>query len=566
MNDVSDHAPRNVASRSADNARRPGSLTLVRLLMFAPLVAVTIAAGACDREPLSDGGNCTYQGKTLAKGVSIPAGDGCNTCSCGADGQVACTLIGCVDAGSDGTPRDVVGDFTCTAEGCGGFCTYEGIVYPAGATIPALDGCNTCACTANGVACTEKACIDAGQPGSCTYAGKAYPVGATFSATDGCNTCSCSTAGVACTKVACLDGGGADRGTTGVCTPGQDQTCNENPALSSLRGKCQPDGTCVCASGAPNPSTGRCADVTTGCEIRPGELLPFGTSFLCADGCNTCTCVEPIPIVTMTDLPCGGPNACNLDEALYDYGFIGGLVAYRDHARLTPNSINGGDYGIWRTYTSRDAETGTVLEPCSVGLPRCGDPAAIDIGDIIADLSDPTVQKALLSTDPSPLLFGLDTRPADSPVFSIKRGAREILIGAPCDGASGCADIPPAVAKLENDLLALNQQQLASPRCAAITTGAFDCGSTKCQTGFEYCARATANAAQPAQKIATCRPYPSSSCTTCDCAAQDAFAVLGSVGSLSCAMASNYECFDGLGGKLMNGSSSGTLTIICVAR
>ena len=608
MNDVSGHAPRNVASRSAKSARAAASLALLRLLAFAPLLAVTVAVGACDSEPLANTGTCIYQGETFAKGVSIPAGDGCNTCSCRADGQVACTLIGCVDAGSDGAPDDVVGDFTCTAEGCVGSCTYEGNVYPAGAavpsndgcntcscqqdgqvactlracgdassdasstcsyggetyssgaTIPALDGCNTCTCTANGVACTEKACLDSGQPGSCTYAGTPYLVGATFPATDGCNTCSCSTAGVACTKVACLDGGVADGGATGVCTPGQDQTCNENPAISSLRGKCQPDRTCLCASGAPNPSTGRCPDVTTGCQISPGEFLPSGTSFPCADGCNTCTCVGSV--VTMGNPLCGGPNACNLDEALYDYGFIGGLVAYRDHARLFPNSINGADYGMWRTYTSRGTEATTVVATCPVGLPQCGDPAAIDIGDIIADLGDPAVQAALLGTDPSPLLFGLDTRPVDSPIFSIKRGAREMLIGAPCNGASGCAEIPPALAKLENDLVALDRQQLASPRCAAIATGTFSCGSTKCQTGFEYCARATANGAE---KVATCRPYPSSSCTTCDCVAQDALAVLGTVSSPSCAMASNYECYDDLGYKLWETYSSGALSIICAA-
>jgi hypothetical protein len=79
-------------------------------------------------------------------------------------------------------------------------------------------------------------------------------------------------------------------------------------------------------------------------------------------------------------------------------------------------------------------------------VPKCGDPAAIDIGDIIADLSDPTVQKALFSADPSPFLFGLDTRPVDGRVFSINRGNRQILIGEPCNGASGCTQAATTVA------------------------------------------------------------------------------------------------------------------------
>jgi len=46
---------------------------------------------------------------------------------------------------------------------------------------------------------------------------------------------------------------------SGVCEPGADQTCNDNPAISSLHGRCLPDRTCECAEGVQkNPDTGRC--------------------------------------------------------------------------------------------------------------------------------------------------------------------------------------------------------------------------------------------------------------------------------------------------------------------
>jgi hypothetical protein len=46
---------------------------------------------------------------------------------------------------------------------------------------------------------------------------------------------------------------------TAVCTYGMDQTCNDDPVISSLHGVCQPDGTCKCNDGfAINPETGRC--------------------------------------------------------------------------------------------------------------------------------------------------------------------------------------------------------------------------------------------------------------------------------------------------------------------
>jgi hypothetical protein len=44
-----------------------------------------------------------------------------------------------------------------------------------------------------------------------------------------------------------------------VCTPGADQTCNDNPIISSLHGMCTPSGTCVCRPEyAKNPATGKC--------------------------------------------------------------------------------------------------------------------------------------------------------------------------------------------------------------------------------------------------------------------------------------------------------------------
>jgi hypothetical protein len=44
-----------------------------------------------------------------------------------------------------------------------------------------------------------------------------------------------------------------------VCEPGADQTCNDDPTISSLHGECSSDGTCTCHEGIEkNPDTGRC--------------------------------------------------------------------------------------------------------------------------------------------------------------------------------------------------------------------------------------------------------------------------------------------------------------------
>lgn len=44
-----------------------------------------------------------------------------------------------------------------------------------------------------------------------------------------------------------------------VCTFGMDQTCNDDPIISSLHGKCNEDGSCTCYEGfEKNDQTGRC--------------------------------------------------------------------------------------------------------------------------------------------------------------------------------------------------------------------------------------------------------------------------------------------------------------------
>jgi len=112
---------------------------------------------------------CIYGGAEHRADTSFPATDGCNSCSCGPDGTVACTDKACLDAGprdSSAPPAsadaarpipDSGGATTDTAEG--GVCFYGGMTYRPGQSFPADDGCNTCTCLANGQAgCTKIGC------------------------------------------------------------------------------------------------------------------------------------------------------------------------------------------------------------------------------------------------------------------------------------------------------------------------------------------------------------------------------------------------------------------------
>lgn len=101
----------------------------------------------------STGGGTTTTPSSSAPykvGDTFKSADGCNDCSCTAQG-IACTLLAC-------------------APGGGGACAYGGKSYASGASFPSTDNCNTCSCQANGdVLCTERACAPA--PGDCKKTG-----------------------------------------------------------------------------------------------------------------------------------------------------------------------------------------------------------------------------------------------------------------------------------------------------------------------------------------------------------------------------------------------------------
>lgn len=142
-------------------------------LLFLFVLVCSAALSGCD----PTGSACTYNGKVYSSGQTFPSSDGCNSCSCTADGQVACTLRACALQ-----------------------CTYNGTLYNPGEAFPSTDGCNSCACGNDGkVVCTTRACS-----GGCTYNGAHYSTGDSFPASDGCNTCTCAANGsVGCTKIAC---------------------------------------------------------------------------------------------------------------------------------------------------------------------------------------------------------------------------------------------------------------------------------------------------------------------------------------------------------------------------
>lgn len=83
-------APRPGAGLAPPSAARGRSIAR-RLGGVAVLVAMGIGGAACDGSPAT----CRVAGVSHRAGERFPAPDGCNTCSCTATGEAACTLLFC---------------------------------------------------------------------------------------------------------------------------------------------------------------------------------------------------------------------------------------------------------------------------------------------------------------------------------------------------------------------------------------------------------------------------------------------------------------------------------------
>ncbi|HET7541356.1 MAG TPA: hypothetical protein VFK05_15875 [Polyangiaceae bacterium] len=85
---------------------------------------------------VQNGGGCDDHGKHYAEGETFLDSDGCNHCSCSAQGSIQCTAVACEPSCIDAA----------------------GVRYAPGQQV-SNDGCNSCTCSGNGqIACTNRDC------------------------------------------------------------------------------------------------------------------------------------------------------------------------------------------------------------------------------------------------------------------------------------------------------------------------------------------------------------------------------------------------------------------------
>ncbi len=165
-------------------------------------------------------------------------------------------------------------------------CVFpDGRTCAVGASCPAPDGCNTCTCSAWGaLACTERACVDAGPPvdggpAGCTLAnGAICPVGATCIVSE-CTSCFCAAPGRALCTGGCLDAGTVDAGVADGGAPVDvplPRSCNSSS-------DCPPSMVCEGAQG--------CDTIWTCVPAHPctADFSPFcGCDGVTFHGSSTC--------------------------------------------------------------------------------------------------------------------------------------------------------------------------------------------------------------------------------------------------------------------------------------
>lgn len=145
------------------------------------------------------------------------------------------------------------------------------------------------------------------------------------------------------------------------------------------------------------------------------------------------------------------------------FGFDGGLVRFREVGTLTPG----------RSFTFARLEAGAPdagALSCTTEVPYCATATGdgVDTLTVLNAFNNDDVMAAFASAMPT-ALYGHDSRPVDGQVFFVERpGGPRLEIGDECGARPSCRPIPAGVARLRQVLLALRDQELARPDCAAL--------------------------------------------------------------------------------------------------
>lgn len=266
---------------------------------------LALTAG-CSVDVVVDLGVCTQDGESYDAGETFLAADGCNTCSCAADGTIGCTQLGC------GT--------VCIAP--------DGSEHQPGEVFQV--DCTTCTCDAAtlAVVCDDKICgvcettpLDCPQPGApdC-YAQPACDPNTGWYCETICTGCMNEPPPICEAPMGCYwDGPYCDPGGSWTCGNLTCDTCVVDPApdcgpgfypvCDSMGWYCLPNSVCgPVAPDCPPPM------MPAGCTFTP--MCHLDGTWTCQEECDPSLCMD-VP------MPCElGPPNCSIYEACTEMGWV----------------------------------------------------------------------------------------------------------------------------------------------------------------------------------------------------------------------------------------------------
>jgi hypothetical protein len=156
----------------------------------------------------------------------------------------------------------------------------------------------------------------------------------------------------------------------------------------------------------------------------------------------------------------GGAQACASCVATrLEWGYSGGLVAYTRRQSVDPCNV----FTLQQTDYFVDAGNPS----CTNEIP-CVASGVYGMDSLLNALGHSDVIAAFAA---APVLFGVDQRPVDGPLFEADLGGSVIQVGSDCGGSVGCTAIPDGVRALRTLLLDLGTQRMAVEDCPTAFPG-----------------------------------------------------------------------------------------------
>jgi hypothetical protein len=193
----------------------------------------------------------------------------------------------------------------------------------------------------------------------------------------------------------------------------------------------------------------------------PGDVVEVGLPAIATGAVVLPPACEAGATAQVCAPPWDPATACNLDAAftfVWEPGF--GPPHYDQMALELPNTYR---------RTRMFADPRRPWSTCSNTVPRCDASAAVfTTADVVQAMAAPDVQAAL--AEPTPLVYGYDSRTYDGSVLIVTRADRHgFIVGEPCNWRTYCQrPLPPGLAWVATILGKLDQQQRWAPGCEAL--------------------------------------------------------------------------------------------------